>query len=80
MTPALGSFEAILSLLKRSCLAWIQVHEGVQMPLLSYGLCRELAIISTDFPKPILQVTHVKRCTELPLNDNTPPAEDKDYF
>lgn len=75
MTPALGTFKATLSLAKRSCLATIQVHEGVQMPLLSYALCKELAIIPPGFPRPILQVTHINRCKELPLHANTTPAE-----
>ncbi|KAK4316013.1 hypothetical protein Pmani_012797 [Petrolisthes manimaculis] len=37
MAPALGIFKATLNLGKRSCPARIQVHEGVQTPLLSYG-------------------------------------------
>ncbi|KAK4310272.1 hypothetical protein Pmani_018151 [Petrolisthes manimaculis] len=60
MAPALGIFKATLNLGKRSCPARIQVHEGVQTPLLSYGHCKELAIISSDFPKPILEVKHVR--------------------
>ena len=50
--PALGTFLATLSLGKWSCSAVIQVHEGVQMPLMSYTHCQELAIISSEFPKP----------------------------
>lgn len=52
MAPALGTFQATLTLGKRSCHARIQVHDGVQTPLLSYTHCKELAIISRDFPKP----------------------------
>jgi len=80
MAPALGSFQAILSLGKRSCSATIQVHNGVQLPLLSYGHCQELAIISSDFPKPILKVQHVSRCKELPLPPTTSPAEAREFF
>ncbi|XP_068245143.1 uncharacterized protein mRpL22 [Palaemon carinicauda] len=61
MTPALGTLKATLSLANRSCHAMIQVHEGIQMPLLSYAHCKELAIIPPDFPRPILQVVHVNR-------------------
>ncbi|XP_045120473.1 uncharacterized protein LOC123509916 [Portunus trituberculatus] len=46
MAPALGCFQATLRLGQRSCIAQIQVHDGVQTPLLSYGHCKELAIIS----------------------------------
>ena len=41
MSPALGCFKATLRLGQRSCVAQIQVHEGVQTPLLSYGHCME---------------------------------------
>ena len=80
MAPALGTFLATLSLGKWSCSAVIQVHEGVQMPLLSYTHCQELAIISSEFPKPILEVKHVNRCKKLPLPSTTSPAEAKDFF
>ncbi|XP_068246810.1 uncharacterized protein [Palaemon carinicauda] len=76
MTPALDTFQATLTLGKQSCSAVIQVHDGVQTPLLSYGHCKELAIISPDFPKPILEDKHVKRCKELPLSATTSPTED----
>ncbi|XP_068235531.1 uncharacterized protein [Palaemon carinicauda] len=80
MTPALGTFQATLTLGKQSCSAVIQVHDGVQTPLLSYSHCKELAIISPDFPKPILEVKHVKRCKELPLSATTSPTEARDFF
>ena len=80
MAPALGTFLATLSLGKWSCSAVIQVHEGVQMPLLSYTHCQELAIISSEFLKPILEVKHVNRCKGLPLPPITSPAEAKDFF
>lgn len=80
MAPALGTFTATLTLGKRSCSARIRVHEGIQTPLLSYGHCQELAIISKDFPKPILEVKHVNRCTELPDFSTTSPSEAKAFF
>ncbi|XP_068216653.1 uncharacterized protein [Palaemon carinicauda] len=80
MTPALGTLKATLSLANRSCHAMIQVHEGIQMPLLSYAHCKELAIIPPDFPRPILQVVHVNRCKDLPLHANSTPAEAREYF
>lgn len=80
MSPALGYFTATLRLGKKSCSAQIQVHHGVQTPLLSFRHCKELAIISPEFPKPILQVQHVNRCTEAPLPTLTSPAAAKEYF
>ncbi|KAK4305370.1 hypothetical protein Pmani_022732 [Petrolisthes manimaculis] len=80
MAPALGIFKATLNLGKRLCPARILVHEGVQTPLLSYGHYKELAIISPDFPKPILEVKHVNRCKRLPISDSTSPSEARDYF
>lgn len=80
MAPALGCFQATLRLGKRSCVAQIQVHESVQTPLLSYGHCKELAIISPEFPKPILKVKHVNRCSELPLPATASPSAAKEYF
>ena len=80
MAPALGTFMATLTLGKQSCHAEIRVHEGFQTMLLSYDHSKELAIISKDFPKPILAVEYVKRCTELPLSNSTPPSEAKAYF
>ncbi len=52
MAPALGTLWATLTLGGQTCLAEIQVHDGVQTPLLSYSHCRELAIVSQDFPEP----------------------------
>ncbi|XP_068224072.1 uncharacterized protein [Palaemon carinicauda] len=80
MTPALGTFQATLMLGKQSCSAVIQVHDGVQTPLLSYSHCKELAIISSDFPKPILEVKHVKRCKGLPLSATTSPTEAREFL
>ncbi|KAK4303511.1 hypothetical protein Pmani_024480 [Petrolisthes manimaculis] len=61
MAPALGTCQALLSIGSRSYTATIYVHEDVQTPLLSYGHCQELAIISREFPKPIVQVKHVNK-------------------
>ncbi|KAK8374220.1 hypothetical protein O3P69_011974 [Scylla paramamosain] len=72
MAPALGCFQAILRLGQRSCVVRIQVHEGVQIPLLSYGQCKELAIISREFPKPIHKFTEITAsgsCTRLLSNE-----------
>ena len=80
MSPALGVFQATLTLGKRSCSASVQVHDGIQVPLLSYGHCQELAIISPEFPKPISEVKHVNRCKELPFIPSTSPAEAKHFF
>lgn len=80
MAPALGCFKATLRLGKRSCVAQIQVHKGVQTPLLSYGHCKELAIISPEFPKPILKVKHVNRCSEQDPFASMSPSVAKEYF
>ena len=80
MSPALGWFQATLTLGNKSCIAKIQIHEGVQTPLLSYGHCKELAIIPPGFPKPILAVTHVNRCAELTLPTLTSPSAARDFF
>ena len=80
MSPALGVFQATFTLGKRSCSASVQVHNGIQVPLLSYGHCQKLAIISPDFPKPIFEVKHVNRCKELPFIPSTSPAEAKQFF
>ncbi|ROT75198.1 putative uncharacterized protein K02A2.6-like [Penaeus vannamei] len=61
MAPALGFFQAKLQLGKKTCKAKIQVHDGVTTPLLSYRHCQELAIISPQFPKPILEIKHANR-------------------
>ncbi|KAG0718744.1 hypothetical protein GWK47_051865 [Chionoecetes opilio] len=80
MTPAVGCFYATLRLHGKSCTAKIQVHEGIQTPLLSYGHCMELAIISPAFPKPLLEVKHVNRCTEMTLPSTTSPSAARAHF
>ncbi|KAK7079850.1 hypothetical protein SK128_024668, partial [Halocaridina rubra] len=64
---------ATLKLGNKSCIAKIQLHEGIHTPLLSFGHCQELAIVSPDFPKPVLTITHINRCAELPLPTTTSP-------
>ncbi|ROT64584.1 hypothetical protein C7M84_017473 [Penaeus vannamei] len=61
MLPDTG---ADITLGQASCKAIVHVHEDIQTPLLSYGHCVDLAIVSLDFPKPILSVTHVNRCAQ----------------
>ncbi|KAK7056542.1 hypothetical protein SK128_023809 [Halocaridina rubra] len=80
MSPALRWFQATLKLGNKFCIAKIQVHEGIQTSLLSFCHCQELAIISLEFPKPILAVTNVNRCTELPLPATTSPSVAWDFF
>ena len=80
MAPALGTFRATLTLGKHSCSATIQVNRGIQIPLLSLAHCKELAIVSSSFPKQISEVIHVNRCTGLPLPPTTSPAAAKQYF
>ena len=80
MAPALGAFQATLSIGKQSCGANILVHSDVAMPLMSKKHCKELAIIPSEFPKPILNVKHVNRCTKLPFSATTTPSEAKAYF
>ncbi|KAK7026476.1 hypothetical protein SK128_006782 [Halocaridina rubra] len=58
----------------------LKVHMGIQAPLVSFGHCQELAIISPDFPKPILAITHINRCTELSLPAITSPSAARDFF
>ena len=70
MSPALGCCEASLRLWQRSCVAQIQVHKGVQTPLLSYGHCKELAIISQEFPKLILYGQKIVVPAALRLHDS----------
>ncbi|XP_068245365.1 uncharacterized protein [Palaemon carinicauda] len=79
-TPAVGYFEAKLHLGNKSCSATVYVHEGIQTLLLSREHCRALAIVSSDFPEPILKVTHVNRCTQFHATTMTSPAAIKDYF
>ncbi|XP_076032421.1 uncharacterized protein LOC143020148 [Oratosquilla oratoria] len=80
MPPTVGRFQATLTLGDRSCTADIRVHKGVKTPLLSFGHCRELAIIPPDFPKPILEVTYANRCAALTLPPDSSPAAARDYF
>ncbi|ROT78807.1 hypothetical protein C7M84_002466 [Penaeus vannamei] len=81
MTPALGCFETTLQLGQASCKAIVHVHEDIQTPLLSYGHCVDLAIVSTDFPKPILSVTHVNRCAQqMPASAMSSPTTARTYF
>ncbi|ROT77236.1 hypothetical protein C7M84_004131 [Penaeus vannamei] len=80
MAPALGFFQAKLQLGKKTCKAKIQVHDGVTTPLLSYRHCQELAIISPQFPKPILEVKHANRCAESHLPDLPTPSAARKYF
>ncbi|XP_064120305.1 uncharacterized protein LOC135224910 [Macrobrachium nipponense] len=80
MTPAVGYFQATLRLGNKSCSATIHVHEDIQTPLLSREHCRAFAIVSPDFLKPILKVTHLNRCAQFPASAMTPPAAIKDYF
>nr|XP_027213220.1 uncharacterized protein LOC113806302 [Penaeus vannamei] len=81
MTPALGCFETTLQLGQASCKANVHVHEGIQTPLLLYGHCVDLAIVSTDFPKPILSVTHVNRCAQqMPASAMSSPTAARTYF
>ncbi|XP_066978786.1 uncharacterized protein [Macrobrachium rosenbergii] len=80
MPPAVGCFQAALCLGNKSCVATIHVHEDIQTTLLSRGHCRALAIVSPEFSKPILKVTHVNRCAQIPDSAMTSPAAVKDYF
>nr|XP_027211978.1 uncharacterized protein LOC113805212 [Penaeus vannamei] len=81
MTPALGCFETTLQLGQASCKAIVHVHEDIQTPLLSYGPLRGPAIVSTDFPKPILSVTHVNRCAQqMPASAMSSPTTARTYF
>ncbi|KAK7084603.1 hypothetical protein SK128_010578 [Halocaridina rubra] len=55
MAPPAGSLQATLHVGTWSCTAKKKVHEAVQIPVLSDAHCQELAILSPDFPKPILE-------------------------
>ena len=80
MTPAVGCFQATLSLGRKSCFATVHVHEDIQTPLLCRDHCLDLAIVPPEFPKPILSVTHVNRCTQLPVSAMESPAAAKEFF
>ena len=71
VAPLLGSFKANVTFADNATATWIDVHEILPTPLLSYRDCKDLAIISEDFPKPILEVTHANRLHE---TDVTSPA------
>ena len=58
MTPALGSLQVELHLKDNKTEAWIDVHDDIPVPLLSYQACKELRLIPDRFPQPIAQVTH----------------------
>ena len=79
-TPAVGFFRATLHLGDKSCLATIHVNEGFPNALLGRGHCRALAIISEEFPRPILEVTHVNSCTRIPTYATKSPEAAKEYF
>ncbi|KAK7084020.1 hypothetical protein SK128_025149, partial [Halocaridina rubra] len=79
MSPALGWFQATLKLGNKSCVAKIQVYKSIRTPL-SYSHCQELAIISPDFPKPIIVVTYINRCAELSLPVMTSLSGAQDFF
>ncbi|ROT75496.1 hypothetical protein C7M84_005966 [Penaeus vannamei] len=81
MTPALDCFETTLQLGQASCKAIVHVYECIQTPLHTYGHCVDLAIVSTDFPKPILSVTHVNRCAQqMPASAVSFPTAARTYF
>ena len=80
LSPAVGCFQATLTLGNRSYVANIQVHDEPQTPLLLYDHCHELAIISPDFPRSILEMTDVNRCVEMTLPAPTSPEAAQDYF
>ncbi|KAK4307318.1 hypothetical protein Pmani_020922 [Petrolisthes manimaculis] len=80
ISPALGYFQATLQLGRKWCTTRIQVHKVVTTPLLSYSHCKELNIIPQEFPKPILQVQHINRCTETPLCNIASPSDARKYF
>ena len=79
MTPALGCIQATLQLGNNSCSATLHVFEEVQTALLSRLHCRALAIVSPEFPKPIMNVTHVNR-VQIPPSAMTSPEAAKTYF
>ena len=65
MSPALGSLHAELHLKGNATQAWIDVHEDIPMPLLSYQACKELRLIPDRFPQPIAEVTHASVCVHV---------------
>lgn len=65
----IGSFQATITFSNRSFFAWIDVHNWVLTPLLS---CEQLklSLISTDFPKAILEVKHANRVHDTSSDEN----------
>ncbi|MPC72589.1 Retrovirus-related Pol polyprotein [Portunus trituberculatus] len=62
MKPALGSFLVDLKVKEKTTRACIDVHAGTPVPLLSYNVCRDLALIAAEFPQPISQVIPAHMC------------------
>ncbi|KAK7082103.1 hypothetical protein SK128_017734, partial [Halocaridina rubra] len=79
MSLGLGCFKGTLKICNKSSIAKIQVHKGIQTPLLSFAHC-QLSIILSDFPKPILAATHVNRCAEMTLPATTSPSAARNPF
>lgn len=80
MVSALGTLQATLTLGKLLCSATIHVCKGAQTTLLSYGHCPKMSIISSAFPKPILEVKHVNRFKVLLLTATTSSSAAKEHF
>ncbi|XP_069986299.1 uncharacterized protein [Penaeus vannamei] len=82
MLPDTGAdITTTLQLGQASCKAIVHVHKDIQTPLLLYSHCVDLAIVSTDFPKPILSVTHVNRCAQqMPASAMSSPTTARTYF
>lgn len=59
MPPALGSFLAELNYGNKSHTGWIDVQDSLTTPLLSWEHCKELGMVSRDFP---MQITDAQ-CT-----------------
>ncbi|MPC40660.1 hypothetical protein E2C01_034225 [Portunus trituberculatus] len=60
MKPALGLFLVDLKVRDKTTGAWIDVHAGTPVPLLSYNACRNLVLIPAELPQPISQVIHAR--------------------
>ncbi|KAK7084661.1 hypothetical protein SK128_015088, partial [Halocaridina rubra] len=78
--PPPSSFQATPQHKVRFCSTNIQVHEAVQGVLLSYAQCQELAIILPNLLKPIFEVKHVTRCSQLVLFATTYSMAAKKFF
>lgn len=72
MAPAIGSFKGKITFAAKTTTTWIDVHEKVPTPLLSYQDCKELAIISEEFPRPIIEVTHAHTLRGVDSNTSNP--------